>query len=479
VTESLIGRIAGSPWVIQAAALQTIAELAERQIPDPANLEAWKGLLAPQNRQAVAFRSGPELPGARRAQIRDGVAIISVTGPIFRRANLLTNFSGATALSDIAHDFALARDDSRVRAIAMEFDTPGGHADGIAEVAAVIRTARGSKPIAAFVDGMAGSAGYWLASAADQIVVSPTAVVGSLGAVAIFPAERPGQPKALEIVSSQTPAKRANPHTDAGRAQLQTLIDRLADVFLADAAAGRGLSVEALLEATGGGGLVMGADAVAAGLADRVGGFEDMLARLAAGERAGPMPGVASGLGRAAPPVSQPMPKRIGANMTTNPETTTTPAAEAQASLPEASIQASAPPAPPPAATPADPVAGERARVSAILAAQKPGFGAMAQLAVNAGWTPETFAEAQDAAQPAVTAAVAAAGAGAFRASLPAPVQTGAAPAAPEVLTGDDKLKADFEASADLQAEFRGNFGAYAAWMKNAGKARRIAPAAA
>jgi ClpP class serine protease len=464
MTESLIGRIIGTPWVIHAPALQTIAEIAAREMPDPANLEAWKALLAPPNREAVAFRASADLPGARRAQLRDGVAIIPIAGPIFRRANLMTNFSGATALSDIAQDLQLAADDARVKAILLEVDSPGGHADGIAEVAQAIRAMRGRKPIAAYVDGMAGSAAYWLASAAETMVVAPTGVVGSLGAVAIFPPDKPGQPKALEIVSSQTPGKRANPHTDAGRAQLQALIDSLAGVFLADAAENRGISVDALLEATGGGGLVMGANAVSAGLADRVGGFEELLAQLAAGDRGG----ASGGATRPSrpPPAYQPTVNAEGPIMT---ETAPAPATVAD-QAPPAPQAAAAPPSPV-----ADPVAAERARVSAILAGAKPPFAALAQVAVAQGWTADVFTQAQAAAEGAVTAGIAASAAAGFKASLPAAVPT--APAdAPAPQTAEEKLQARWDGDAALRAEFGGKFSAFAAYEKAHAEGRLRAP---
>lgn len=282
---ALIGRMVGLPWAMMEPTLHTLAELAQRQEPDPQQLAGWKALMQPREgeRRMVAFRPAAELPGARSALLRDGVAVLPLAGPIFRYANLFTQMSGATSLGDFALDLQLAREDSRVRAILLEVNSPGGQADGIAEAAAAIRAAAADKPVVAFVDGVAGSAAYWLASAASQLVLSPTATVGCLGVVAMFSAPQPGPGRPLEIVSSQTPNKRPDPHTDAGRAKYQTVIDRTADVFLSAVADYRGMTVEKLLQATDGGGLVVGDDAVAGGLADRIGGFEETLAQLAQG----------------------------------------------------------------------------------------------------------------------------------------------------------------------------------------------------
>ena len=465
MTARLIGRIAGVHWAIHAPALQTIVELAARQDVNPANLDAWKALMAP--RQAVAFRPGAELPGARRATVRDGVAMLSVSGPIFRYANLFTDISGATALSDLAHDLRLARDDSRVRAILLEVDSPGGEADGIAEVADAIRAAGETKPVVAYVDGLAASAGYWLAAAARDVVMSRTAIVGSLGVVAMFRAPKGDEP--IEIVSSQTPGKRAKPQTEEGRAAWQALVDRLAEEFLGSIAAYRGVAVEDLLAATGGGGLLVGSDAVAAGMADRLGSFEDTLAVLSAGNWTPPRAARVRA-GADSPPGSvNPVKETIGMADEAPPAT---PVAEDTTTNEQPPAPAPAPEAAAPPAPPADPVAAERARCSAISTAMKPGFGKLAALAVAEGWSPETFAAAQDSSAEAVTAAARGAQAQGFAGTFPAPVAGGGAVDA-EGQAPEDKARAAFAADAKLRAEF-GTEERYLAFVKAeaAGKVR-------
>jgi ClpP class serine protease len=56
--------------------------------------------------------------------------------------------------------------------------------DGIPELAAEIRAARGKKPIVAVANYRAASAAYWLGSQADEFVASPSADVGSIGVFA-------------------------------------------------------------------------------------------------------------------------------------------------------------------------------------------------------------------------------------------------------------------------------------------------------
>jgi hypothetical protein len=68
--------------------------------------------------------------------------------------------------------------------------------------------ARGKKPIIAYVGGTGASAAYWLASAADKVVISPTAVLGSIGVqVAYREAAAKAGEKTYRFVSSQSPNK--------------------------------------------------------------------------------------------------------------------------------------------------------------------------------------------------------------------------------------------------------------------------------
>ena len=227
--------------------------------------------------EAVESRLGRPLQNTRAVTMRGATAIIPVTGPVFRYANLFTEISGATSLAVLATDFAAADNNPAVGQIVMVFDTPGGQANGIAEMAQMIRAA--TKPVIAYIDNVAASAGYWLASAASQIVMAKTAVVGSIGAViSIDTRKADGQ---VEIVSSQSPNKRADVTTDSGRAQIQALIDGLAQVFVEDVAAYRGVSADTVLTDFGGGGMVLAAEAVARGMADKIGTLETLLAELA------------------------------------------------------------------------------------------------------------------------------------------------------------------------------------------------------
>ena len=129
-------------------------------------------LLAVADRQgdpeALEARLGRPLDNTRAVSIRDGVAVIPITGPIMRYANLFTRISGATSTQELATDLQTALDSPQVRAIVLNIDSPGGEASGINELADMIHASRGKKPIKAYVGGTGASAAYWIASAADE-----------------------------------------------------------------------------------------------------------------------------------------------------------------------------------------------------------------------------------------------------------------------------------------------------------------------
>jgi membrane-bound ClpP family serine protease len=95
-----------------------------------------------------------------------------------------------------------------VSAIVLNLDTPGGAVNGVDELARAIFAARERKRIIAYVGGMGASAGYWLASAASEIVVSDAAILGSIGVrmVAQDTTEADRKSGRVEFISSQSPA---------------------------------------------------------------------------------------------------------------------------------------------------------------------------------------------------------------------------------------------------------------------------------
>jgi len=258
---SAFDMVASQPWAITPAMLETICAIARRENDSP---------------DAVEAKLGRPLQNTRMVTMRGSVALVPITGPIFRYANMFTDISGATSLDVLSRDFSAALENPAVSAIVLNIDSPGGQASGIAEFAQMVRAA--NKPVIAYVDGSGASAAYWIAAAAQQLVLSKTAEVGSIGAV--FSVAQGKSKDSVEIVSSQSPNKRPDVGTAEGRSLIQARADKFAQVFIEDVAAYRGVSADTVLADFGQGDMRMGAEAVAAGMADRVSTLEEVIAGL-------------------------------------------------------------------------------------------------------------------------------------------------------------------------------------------------------
>lgn len=106
------------------------------------------------------------------------VAVIRLQGQIA---------SGARALNDASLAPAIEKAFSKgmPAAIALEINSPGGSAVQSSLIAARIRRLAEEKgiPVFAFVEDVAASGGYWLATAADEIFVDRGSIVGSIGVI--------------------------------------------------------------------------------------------------------------------------------------------------------------------------------------------------------------------------------------------------------------------------------------------------------
>lgn len=257
-------------WAMEETALRQLFEIAARQNQvTPEALEAYRA---------------NSLKRAELAGVRDGVAILDASGPMFKRANLMTAFSGATSYEVLRRDLQAAVDNPSVHSILLNIDSPGGAVSGCNELAKAICAARDVKPIIAYVGDLAASAGYWIASAASRIVIGESASLGSIGVRAtIRDASKQDEAKGvrnIDFISSQSPFKNADIDSEPGRARIQKHVDALAAVFIETVAVNRNTSVERVLAEFGKGDVLVGQAAISAGMADEIGTFESVMASL-------------------------------------------------------------------------------------------------------------------------------------------------------------------------------------------------------
>ncbi|MBU9123526.1 S49 family peptidase, partial [Burkholderia multivorans] len=212
------------------------------------------------------------------------VAVIPIHGTLVRRTSGLEAESGLASYAGIAAQLDAALASPEVAAILLDIDSPGGESGGVFDLADRIRAASQLKPVWAVANDMAFSAAYALASAATRVFVARTGGVGSIGVIAMHVDQSAKDAKDGVRYTAVFAGERKNdlnPHepiSDAAHAVLKAEVDRVYELFVETVARHRGLDAGAVRATEAG--LFFGPNAVATGLADAVGGFDDALAQL-------------------------------------------------------------------------------------------------------------------------------------------------------------------------------------------------------
>lgn len=266
--------IVRGPWAIEPKVLETIQDVFYKR----ANGETTEWLEA---------RAGQDLTGGKHRPytVRDGVAIISVEGVIAQRMNLFMSMSGGTSTQLLDRDIGMALEDPGVDGIVLAIDSPGGTVAGTPDVAARIHAGRATKPIVAWSDGVMASAAYWIGMAAEEIFVSSKVTqVGSIGVVAahrdVSEAEKQAGVKTTEIYAGKYKriASQYQPLTPEGRQSIQDQVDYLYSVFVGTVADYRGKSIEDVLDRMADGRVLVGQQAIDAGLVDGMASLDEVIA---------------------------------------------------------------------------------------------------------------------------------------------------------------------------------------------------------
>lgn len=269
-----------SPWLVTPGMLATICEIVNLRVQGVrlSNEEI-------SQRVAVARRDRVVSQG-------DGdIAVIPIVGVMIPRADLFSEMSGAVSTQRIGQVFQQAVADPGVSAIVLDIDSPGGMAAGTPELADLIFQSRGRKPIVAVANSLAASAAYWVATAADELVVSPSGEVGSIGVLsAHVDHSRYMEQAGLQVtyISAGKYKTEGNPYEPLGaeaREYFQAQADDIFNQFVRSVARHRNTSVETVRNDFGEGRTRLSRQAVSTGMADGVETLPQVIARLAKPKR--------------------------------------------------------------------------------------------------------------------------------------------------------------------------------------------------
>ncbi len=272
--ENIVRTISETPWAIMPGKLAQIVEVV--------NLRASGVELSEEE---IAARIGAR-HDERHVPQAGAVAVLPLIGVISQRMNMFMETSGGTSTELFGAAFRQMVADPSVGTIVIDVDSPGGSVSGVPELAQEIFKARGSKPIIAVANSLAASAAYWIATAADELVVTPSSLVGSIGVLSVHE----DWSKMLEmkgvdhtIIQAGRFKSEGNPFeplSDEARADIQKKVDTYYDMFVTGVAHHRGATKTTVLADFGQGRVFNAEEAVALGMADRIGTLGETIARL-------------------------------------------------------------------------------------------------------------------------------------------------------------------------------------------------------
>ena len=215
-------------------------------------------------------------------QRQGSVGVINIQGSLIPGdAGWLAMF-GLTGYDNIRGAIAEGLADKEATSLMLNIGSGGGAVTGMTDAANFISQAGKIKPITAYAEN-AASAAYRLAVETSHITVADTGIVGSIGVLRLHTEYS----KANEMAGVKTTVLRAGefkalinpvePLTEAALNQEQAKLDHLYNAFSKSVEKARGLSKDHMDKVAGQGREFIGKMGVDAGLADKVGGYEQAL----------------------------------------------------------------------------------------------------------------------------------------------------------------------------------------------------------
>ena len=204
----------------------------------------------------------------------DGIAHVHVKGSLLDNAPAIFEKVGSTDYRSIRAEVDAAKSEG-AKAIMFTVDSPGGTVAGLKEAANAIQGA--GIPTLAYCDGMACSAAYYLASAADDIAASPSAEVGNIGTVLAWwndskLLEEIGL--SMEVITNEGAdlkgTFRDNPMSESQREFLQQEVNAAGQDFQDHVSSNRDVDAEVFRA-----GWYSGEKAQSLGLVDAIGSFDE------------------------------------------------------------------------------------------------------------------------------------------------------------------------------------------------------------
>jgi protease-4 len=224
----------------------------------------------------------------RRYLDAPAVAVVHIEGDLidgesFEIPFLNIKMTGAKTITEILRKL---REDNHIRAVVLRINSPGGSALASDIIWREVMALREEKQVIASLGSIAASGGYYIASAANEIISEPTSVTGSIG-VFYGKADLSGL---MDKIGVNITTYRRGAHADAQswtreytpeeRKKLQNQIEQYYKLFKDRVVAGRGRGfTPEIVEKLARGRVWSGSDAHRNLMVDALGSYSDAVAR--------------------------------------------------------------------------------------------------------------------------------------------------------------------------------------------------------
>ncbi|GAA0330767.1 signal peptide peptidase SppA [Morganella psychrotolerans] len=233
---------------------------------------------------AVQFSEYAKLRGVGVAPEKEtqNIAVVVVQGAIVDGPDA-PGMAGGDAVSALIREARLNPD---VKALVLRVNSPGGSVTASDQIRAEVAALKqAGKPVVVSMGGVAASGGYWVSTPADYIVASPSTITGSIGIFGVVTTFE----DTLSQIGVHTDGVSTSPLADATATKaltpefselMQMYIENGYRSFLTIVAQSRHKTTEEV-DKIAQGRVWIGLDAKANGLVDKLGDFDDAVAKAA------------------------------------------------------------------------------------------------------------------------------------------------------------------------------------------------------
>jgi protease IV len=238
---------------------------------------------------AAGVRMEEPLPRFREILVERGARMVPDRIALITMRGLISSSIPGNVSDSMVEDMRLAlqqaRDDTRVKAIVLEIDSPGGEVTAADQIYNAVTKARARKPVVIYMDSLAASGGYYIACGGKYLMANETTITGSIGVIIqTLNYEQLFNKIGLASVVFKSGKFKdilngARPMTPEERELIQSFVMQSYDKFLGIVSKERSLPADMLRNNIADGRILSGKEALNDKLIDGLGQLEDAFAK--------------------------------------------------------------------------------------------------------------------------------------------------------------------------------------------------------